>query len=98
MEIYANVLLITIAAIYVLFFIELTYAYFKGDFHFRALDVISSLSAGMTNAVKAVLGLTIVIFGYKYMFDHFAILERPVTWVTYVVALIALDFQTYWYH
>jgi len=78
--------------------IELTYAYFKGEFNFRALDLISSLSAGMTNAVKAVLGLTIVIFGYKYMFEHFAILERPVTWVTYVIAFIALDFQTYWYH
>ena len=98
MELVANVLLITIAAIYVLFFIELTYAYFKGEFHFRALDVISSLSAGMTNAVKAALGLVIVVFGYKELFEYFAMVELEVTWVTYLLALIALDFQTYWYH
>jgi len=98
MDLYANVLLITLAGIYVLFFIELGYAKIKGDFEFRSLDVISSLSAGMTNAIKAVLGLTVVIFGYDYMFTHFAIVESNVTWVTYVIALLALDFATYWYH
>lgn len=95
---YATALLIMIPAIFVLVIIEAIYAYVKGNFNFRAMDTISSLSAGMTNAVKSVLGLTVIIFGYKYMFENWALVEMEVTWLTYVLSFIALDFATYWYH
>lgn len=95
---YATALLIMIPAIFVLIIIEAIYAYAKGNFNFRAMDTISSLSAGMTNAVKSVLGLTVIIFGYKYMFENWALVEMEVTWLTYVLSFIALDFATYWYH
>ena len=98
MDAFAKVLLILLPAIYVLILIELCYAYFKGKFNFRAMDTISSLSAGMTNAIKSVLGLTVVIVGYQYMYTHWAIGDMDVTWVTYLLALVALDFATYWYH
>lgn len=98
MHAYAKALLIMIPAIFSLIVIEALYAYFKGNFNFRAMDTISSLSAGMTNTIKSVLGLTVVIFGYNYMFTHLALVERETTWLTYLLALIALDFATYWYH
>ncbi len=94
----ATVFLILIPAIFVLIIGEVIYAYFKGNFNFRSLDTISSLSAGMTNALKAVLGLTVIIFGYDYFFQHFALVERSNNWITYLLALIGLDFATYWYH
>ena len=98
METAAKVFLILIPAIFILIIGEAIYAYFKGNFNFRAMDTISSLSAGMTNAIKTVLGLTIVIWGYDTLFTHFAIIERETTWFTYVLAFIGLDFATYWYH
>ena len=94
----ANVFIILIPAIFILIVGEAIYAYFKGNFNFRAMDTISSLSAGMTNSIKSVLGLTIVIVGYNYMFEHFALVARETTWVTYLLALLGLDFATYWYH
>jgi len=94
----ATVFLILIPAIFILIIVEASYAYLKDNFNFRAMDTISSLSAGMTNAIKSVLGLTIVIIGYEYMFEHFSLVERETTWMTYFLALIGLDFSTYWYH
>ncbi len=94
----ATVFLILIPAIFVLIVGEAIYAYAKGNFNFRAMDTISSLSAGMTNAIKSVLGLTAVIIGYAYMFEHLALIERETTWVTYLLALLGMDFATYWYH
>ncbi len=98
MELYAKVLLITLAGIFILMVIEFAYGYFKGDLRFRLMDVVSSLSAGMTNVIKGVLGLTFVFFGYDFLYTHLAIVESEVTWVTYVLSFLALDFATYWYH
>ena len=94
----ATVFLILIPAIFALIVGEAIYAYAKGNFNFRAMDTISSLSAGMTNTIKAVLGLTAVIIGYGFMFEHFAIVEAETTWLTYILALVGMDFATYWYH
>lgn len=94
----ATVFLILVPAIFILIVGEAIYAYYKGNFNFRTMDTVSSLSAGMTNTIKSVLGLTVVIVGYKYMFEHFALVERETTWVTYVLALFGMDFATYWYH
>ncbi len=83
---------------FLMIIIEAMYAKYKGKFNFRTMDVVSSLSAGMTNALKSVLGLTILIVGYDYLFEHFALVERETTWITYALAFIFLDFGTYWYH
>ena len=83
---------------FILIAIEATYAYYKGNHTFTIMDTISSLSAGMTNAIKSVLGLTVVVIGYGYMFEHFRFVDQEVTWITYLMALIGLDFGTYWYH
>lgn len=98
MEKAATVFLILIPAIFILIVGEAIYAYAKGNFNFRAMDTISSLSAGMTNSIKSVLGLTVVIIGYGYMFEHFSLVERETTYLTYLLALLGLDFATYWYH
>jgi len=98
MEKAATVFLILIPAIFILIIGEALYAYTKGNFNFRTMDTISSLSAGMTNSIKSVLGLTVVIIGYGYMFEHFSLVERETSWLTYLLALLGLDFATYWYH
>ena len=61
MEAYANVLLYAIPGFIGLIIIEALYAYWKGNFNFRSMDTISSLSSGTTNTLKSIVGLTIVI-------------------------------------
>ena len=64
----------------------------------RALDTISSLSSGLSNIVKDVLGLTITIISYGYMVDHLALFDIKSTLVLYILGFIGKDFVGYWSH
>ncbi len=98
MEAYAAVLLYAIPMFVVLIIIEALYGWWKGDFTFRSMDTISSLSSGMTNTLKSVLGLVIVVVGYDWMVDKIAVTQIEATWLVYLAALIAIDFGGYWNH
>jgi alkylglycerol monooxygenase len=64
----------------------------------RLFDTISSLSSGITNVVKDILGLSIIIISYTWMVNHWAIFEvRSELWL-YIIAFIGLDFAGYWSH
>lgn len=60
--------------------------------------MISSLSSGVTNVTKDVLGLSVSILSYKWLVDHVALIHIKATWSIYVIAFIALDFSSYWTH
>jgi len=98
MDAYAAVLLYAIPMFVLLIIIEALYGWFKGDFTFRSMDTIASLSSGITNTLKSVLSLIIVIIGYSWLVDKIAIVHIEATWLVYVVAIIAIDFGGYWNH
>lgn len=60
------------------------------------MDTISSLSSGVTNVLKDVLGLTAIIVSYGWVYDHVALMEIESKWGVFVVAFIAIDFAVYW--
>ncbi|MEK7257962.1 MAG: sterol desaturase family protein, partial [Bacteroidota bacterium] len=64
----------------------------------RGADTISSLSSGITNTVKDVLGLTLVVVGYAWLVKHLAIFEIKATWLVFLIAFIVKDFAGYWVH
>ena len=64
----------------------------------RLIDTISSLSSGITNVIKDVLGLSIVIISYGWLVNHLAIYHIQSTILTYVLAFIGIDFAGYWIH
>ena len=98
MEAYANVLLYAIPGFVLLIVVEALYAYWKGRFNFRSMDTISSLSSGSTNTLKSILGLTLVIISYDWVYEHVALLHIETTWLVYVLSFIAIDFASYWSH
>jgi sterol desaturase/sphingolipid hydroxylase (fatty acid hydroxylase superfamily) len=98
MEAYANVLLYAIPILFSLVIIEAIYSWWKGTKAFRSMDTISSISSGLTNTLKSVLGLTIFIIGYEVLVAHIALFEVKATWMVYVIAFLSLDFATYWTH
>ena len=61
-------------------------------------DTISSISSGMTNNIKSILNLSIVIISYQWMFEHFAIFQISSSWWVYVLAFLGIDFANYWTH
>lgn len=98
MEAYAAVLLYAIPGFMVLMAIESIFAKWKGVEINKAMDVIASLSSGMTNTLKAVMGLSVIIISYEWLVDHLAIFEWTASPFVYVLAFIGLDFKGYWGH
>lgn len=64
----------------------------------RNMDMISSLSSGITNVVKDVLGLSISILSYSWLVNHIAVYKLDNTFAVYAITFIVLDFQGYWVH
>ncbi len=98
METYGKILVIAMPAFLVLVLLEKWYGWRKGFDTVRNMDMVSSLSSGITNATKDVLGLSITIIAYGWLVNKVAIYEIKATWLTYVVAFIVLDFAGYWVH
>lgn len=98
METYGKILLIAMPAFLALVLFEKWYAWRRGNDNVRTADMISSLLSGVTNVTKDVLGLSIAIYGYGWMAEHFAIYQVKATWLTYLIAFIALDFSGYVVH
>lgn len=98
METYGKILLIAMPAFLLLVLFEKWYGWRKGMDTVRNMDMISSLSSGVTNATKDVLGLSVAIISYPWLVDQLAITQVKGTFLTYLIAFIALDFAGYWVH
>ncbi len=77
---------------------EKWYGWRKGFDTVRNMDMVSSLSSGVTNVTKDVLGLSIALISYGWLVDRLAVTSIKATWLTYVIAFIALDFAGYVVH
>ncbi len=98
MESYASVLNYAIPFFVCLLLIEAGIAWYRGARVVRSMDTLSSLSSGLTNVIKDVLGLTLVIISYEWVYEHLSIMKLEANWAAYVLAFIGLDFAGYWVH
>ncbi|MFT3910281.1 MAG: sterol desaturase family protein [Ferruginibacter sp.] len=98
MEAYGKILLIAMPIFLLLVLFEKWYGWRKGKDTVRSMDMISSLSSGVTNVTKDVLGLSVALITYEWLLSKIAITHINATWLTYVVAFIVLDFAGYTVH
>jgi alkylglycerol monooxygenase len=98
MELYGKILLFAMPVFLFLVLFEKGYGVLVGKDTVRNMDMISSLSSGITNVVKDVLGLSIVILTYGWLVNHIAVITVQNTFIVYLIAFIVLDFQGYWVH
>ena len=98
MELYAQALSYAIPLFLVLIVLEQWIAQRKGLEVNRGMDVISSLSSGMTNTLKNLMGLSVVLISYGWLVDHLALTQVTPSWWVYVLAFLGMDFVGYWSH
>jgi sterol desaturase/sphingolipid hydroxylase (fatty acid hydroxylase superfamily) len=98
METYGKILIIAMPLFLILVLFEKWYGWRKGFDTVRTLDMISSLSSGVTNSTKDVLGLSVAIISYGWLVEHLTIYQVQSSWLLYVIAFLALDFSGYWVH
>ncbi len=98
MEAYGKILLIAMPAFFVLVLLEKAWGIWKGKDTVPVTDMIASLSSGITNVTKDVLGLSVAVISYQWLFTQFSFFTIEATWLVYVIAFFALDFAGYWTH
>jgi len=97
-EAYGKILLIAMPSFLLLVLFEKLWGWYKGNDTVRNMDMISSLSSGVTNVTKDVLGLSISILTYAWLVEKLALIHFQTSIWTYVIAFITLDFAGYWVH
>ncbi len=98
METYGKILLIAMPAFLLLVLFEKWYGWRKGKDTVRNMDMVSSLSSGVTNVTKDVIGLYLVILSYPFFLNNIAVTSIQATIPVYIIAFFALDFAGYWVH
>jgi alkylglycerol monooxygenase len=98
MDIYANILLITIPIFLILIVVEVSYGVWKKDQKHSYMDTISSLSSGFTNLMVDILGLGIIIFSYPFFYERLKIVELEESILLYFLAFVCVDFASYCHH
>lgn len=98
METYGKILLIAMPAFLVLVLFEKWWGWRKGFDTVRNMDMISSLSSGITNVTKSVLEITVAIGIYPFMLNNLALTHIENTVLVYVLTFIIIDFNGYWVH
>lgn len=98
MEAYAAVLTYAIPGFVLLILIEYILSRWMNLSVNRSMDTISSLSSGMTNTLKDLLGLSVVIVSYNWMETNIGIFNIQSTLWLYIIAFVLIDFASYWSH
>ena len=98
MEAYANALSYAIPGFVLLIVIEYVASIMMNKPVNRAMDTISSLSSGMTNTLKELLGLSLVIISYGWMTERIGLFDIEASAGVFLIAFILIDFASYWSH
>ncbi len=98
MNAYVAVLNYAIPFFMALLLFEVLVAWWKKERVVRSVDTLASLSSGLTNVIKDVLGLTLVIVSYAWVEEHVGLFDIQATWLVYLIAFIGIDFAGYWTH
>ena len=64
----------------------------------HAMDVVSSLSSGVTNITKDGLKFSIVIVSYSFFLQHLEVFKLEPLWASVFLAIMVQDFSGYWLH
>ncbi len=65
---------------------------------FNWLDTISSLSSGITNITKSVLGLSLTIISYEWLERNYGMFDLSLSAWTFALVFVVKDFAGYWIH
>ncbi|MFV8392005.1 sterol desaturase family protein [Flavobacterium sp. LB2P6] len=98
MEEYGKILVFVMRFFLILIVIEKIYGHYKGEDTAPNMDAVSSISSGMVNSLKDILGLSITLVSYGWIVSKIALFDLQANFLTYFIGFIAIDFYGYWSH
>ena len=98
METFAGALKFVLPIFILLIIIEMIVAKFKNKDVIKSMDTVSSLSSGLTNTLFKILGLTVYLFTYDFLLQHFTVFKIESKVLQYCIGFIVIDFYAYCWH
>jgi len=98
MEEYGKILIIAMPIFLALIVIEKIYGIYTKNDTAPLIDSVSSISSGITNSVKDVLGLSITFLSYEWLVSKIALQHLEANILSYFIAFFVIDFYGYWSH
>ena len=98
MEEYGKILIIATPIFLVLIIFEKIYGIYKKEDTAPLIDSVSSISSGITNSVKDVLGLSLTFISYEWLVSKIAIYHLEANILSYCIGFFVIDFYGYWSH
>ncbi|KRD58154.1 sterol desaturase [Flavobacterium sp. Root935] len=98
MEEYGKILIIAMPIFLTLIIIEKIYGIYVKNDTAPLIDSVSSISSGITNSVKDVLGLSITFLSYEWLVSKIALQHLEANVLSYFIAFFVIDFYGYWSH
>jgi alkylglycerol monooxygenase len=89
---------LSVPVFFILIGIELAYNFYKKLNYYRLNDSIANLSQGIGQQLTGIFMKTALFFGYKYIYEHWRIIEMPKTIWIWILLFIGVDFFYYWFH
>lgn len=98
MEAYAKALNFGIPFFALLILLELVYGVLTKRITANLPDTISSLSSGIANITKDILGLIVAVISYSWLETNYAFFDLKVVWWMFPLVFVVKDFAGYWIH
>jgi sterol desaturase/sphingolipid hydroxylase (fatty acid hydroxylase superfamily) len=98
METFAGALKLVLPIFLLLIALEMLVAKWWNRDVIKSMDAVSSLTSGLTNVLFKTLGLTVYVFSYEFLLEHFAVFTVRSEILQYVIGFIVIDFYAYWWH
>lgn len=94
-----NIIVYSIPAFFILIGVELLIAKMKHSKLYRLNDAIANLNCGITQQVLGIFFKFFTVGIYTWIYKHYRLVEHmPVTWYTWIILLVGVDFFYYWFH
>jgi len=87
-----------IAALLFLVAIEWFVSYKRGDQNYSLGNVVQNLAIGAMDQLGSLIYFVLLFFVLSFVYKHFSIVHLKTDWKQWVLAYIAIDFLSYWYH
>ncbi len=93
-----SLIVYSIPAFFILIAIELIIDKIKKTHLYRLNDMVSNINTGIVQQVTGVLLKILNIGVYIWIYDNYRITTIPLTWYSWILLLLGVDFFYYWFH
>lgn len=99
MEDAAGYIALAIPVFFLLIGVELLVAKLKKTQLYRFNDALTNISCGIGSQVAGVFLKTVLLLGYYFLYENYALFNFPADqWWVWVLLFVGIDFFYYWFH